>query len=427
LIPGPRGREVFATIQAFRRDPLRALIDLKERYGDVVHFRVGPMSRVLVSDPAAVQHILVDNHRNYGKDSPFYHMLKWFMGEGLITSDGELWRRQRRMAQPAFGRRKVEALAPMIVARTAAACATWQSQVDAADAMNGLNLQIIGWAAFSQELESDEIGVAVAELQRQMQSRFQSFFSIPPVLPTARDRRFREAHACIRRRVLELAHRDHPFDDLLQTLLEARDEEGQPMSERQLGDELVTFLLAGHETVASLLAWVLFLLSRHPDQRRRLEAEVDTLSGRPCRVEDLEGLPFSERVVLETLRLYPPVGVFGRCSLGPDQLAEYAIGARQIVTIAPYALHRDPVLWPNPEGFDPDRFLTPPARGTFVPFAAGPRQCIGSHFSVMEARLILVTLTQHLRFDLVSGREVRTDPQVTLRPLGGLPMLVHRR
>lgn len=420
MIPGPTGWDALKTILAFRRDPLATLVELTRRYGDVVCYRYGPITRVLVNHPEAVNRILQDNHTNYGKNSPFYHMLAWFLGEGLITSDGDLWRRQRRLAQPAFSRRKLEAMGPMMVACTEELVESWRGRpaLDAAHEMHRLTLKILGLALFSQDLSpaGHQVGGVVEELQSQMQQRFQAFFPLPPRLPTARDRRFRVVNGRVRGLILELvsqrrASNQRP-DDLLSSLLEARDAEtGQPMPDKLLVDELVTFLLAGHETVANTLVWALYLLSRHPDVRRRLEAD--------------EGL--CERVIHETLRLYPPVCVYGRRSHGPDVLRGHAIGAGQIVSIAPYLLHRHPDFWPNPEGFDPDRFLVEPLRGSYAPFAAGPRQCIGNHFSVMEARLVLGALTRRVRLNLVSGHRVLPDPQITLRPKGGLPMTVEFR
>ncbi|MBT9587780.1 cytochrome P450 [bacterium] len=415
-IPGPRGWAAVSTILRLRRDPLATLIDLTHRYGDVVAYRYGPLSRVMVNHPEGVVRILQDNHLNYNKNSPFYHMLKWFLGEGLITSDGELWRQQRRLIQPAFQRRKIEAMAPMMVASTEALIEGWRGRerVDVVEEMVHLTLRIIGMAIFSQDLshKSHAVGQVMEQLQRQMQRRFQSFFPLPPVFPTARDRHFRAIKVNVRllidHLVGERRRQSNPPEDLLQALLEARDPDtAQPMSDLQLCDELVTLLMAGHETVANTLVWSLFLLSRHPDVRRRLEAEEEGIA---------------DRVVLEALRLYPPVGVYGRRSLGPDVLCGYPIGAGQIVSIAPYVLHRHPEFWPNPEGFDPDRFLQERPRGSFAPFAAGPRQCIGNHMAILEARLVLTALARQVRLNLVPGAHVVPDPQITLRPRGAVWM-----
>lgn len=386
MMPGPHGWDAFRTVRDLRNDPLGALIQLQRRYGDILSFRYGPVHRVLLFHPAAVQRILQDNHLNYNKDSPFYHMLGWFLGKGLITSDGELHQRQRRLIQPSFHKARVDALKPMFVQVAEGMVGRLRDgqTLDLAEAMTDLALRIIGQALFGQELsgEDEGIGKAVEELQRQMQSRFRSFFPIRPVLPTPGDRRFRQIHR------------------LLRNLLVARPNRMIPstMEPEQLSDELITLMLAGHETVANTLSWALALLSRHPAQK--------------------ENDP--QRIVLETLRLFPPVGVFGRRAIDGDELGGYPIAAGQIVSTSPWVLHRHPDYWANPEGFDPDRFLQEPVKGSFVPFAAGPRQCLGNYFALLEATTVLQTLTRHLTFELLPGQELVIDPQITLRPRGPL-------
>lgn len=426
-IPGPSGWESIRQIGALRRDPLRALLDMRARYGDLVHYRYGSVSRVLVGDPQAAWRILVENQANYNKDSPFYHMLKWFLGEGLVTADGDLWRAHRRLAQPAFSRSRLEGWLPMVERCSQAAVERWRalSRIDLAEELILLTLQVVGLTLFSQDLShhGHEIGRAVREYQLQMAWRFRALVPLPPVFPTRADRRFRALRRQIRQRVGALAQeraaQAHRPDDLLTSLLEARDPEtGQGLSTPQLCDELVTFLLAGYETVASNLVWTFYLLSRHPEVRTRLEAELDGGQGLS---------PLSERVILESLRLYPPVCVYGRRSLGPDVLSGYPIPARQIVSVSPFLLHRHPGSWDNPEGFEPDRFLQPPPRGAFAPFALGPRQCIGSHFAVLEARLILETVTRQVRLNLVSGARIEPEALITLQPRWGMPMTVHPR
>jgi len=437
-IPGPRGLEVLSTIFRFQRDPLATLSDLTNRFGDIVTYRYGPFKVVLLNHPEAVQRMLQDNHVNYGKkNNPFYKMLRHFLGDGLVTSDGDFWRRQRRLAQPAFTRKRLEALAPLMVRCTSEMLDEWRklspgTVLNVADEMMKLTLRIVGLALFSLDVSAETRAVAhcLEVLQGQMTQRFQSLLPLPPVLPTARDRLFRESRRQLDEIALKIvrerrAARARP-QDLLTALLEARDPEtGESMSDRQLCDELITFLLAGHETTANALAWTFYLLSLHPDQRRRLEREIGTL-GTPT-AEDLPQLPLSERVVLESMRLYPPVWVYGRMSYAPDEFMGYRIGKNQIVTVAPYVLHRNPAIWPNPEGFDPDRFLLERPKGSYVPFAHGPRLCIGNHFALMEARLLLVTMAARVRLNLQAGTRVGTEALVTLRPAGGLPMTLEWR
>lgn len=440
--PGPRGLGILTTILSFQRDPLQTLVDLTARYGDIVAYRFGPFPVVLLNHPEAVMRALQDNHPNFGKrHSPFYRMLRQFLGDGLVTSDGDFWLRQRRLAQPAFQRRRLEAMTPTMVACTEEMIQRWRgltpgSRMDASQEMMQLTLRIAGEALFSQDLSrsAQQIAGALEELQVQMSQRFQSLLPLPPTLPTTRDRRFRHCRQILDEFALQIvqqrrAQKERPHD-LLTALLEAKDPDtGAVMSDRQICDELITFLLAGHETTANTMAWALFLLSRHPDVRRRLEAEVDrqVTAGRSPQIEDLANMPLGERVINETMRLYPPVWAYGRRSYGPDQFRGYTIGANQLITVAPYVLHRHPAFWPNPEGFDPDRFLEERPKGVFVPFAAGPRQCIGNHFAMLEARLILATLVARVRVNLVSGARVEPDPAITLRPRGGLPVTLEFR
>ena len=400
MIPGPRGWAALRTILDLRKDPLGALIRLQRTYGNILTFHYGPVSRVVTFEPAAVQRILQDNHLNYDKNSPFYQMLGWFLGQGLITSDGELHKRQRRLIQPAFHKPRIDALIPMMVRTTEQMISNFRNgqTIDAAAEMIGLTLKIIGQALFSEDLDvkDDGIGAAVEELQRQMQQRFRSLFPLKPVLPTPSDRRFRAVNRQLRALIARKIR--NPRGDNLLTALPA-------MPEPQLIDELITFMLAGHETVANTLSWALALLSCHPSQQEN----------------DMQ------RVVLETLRLFPPVGVFGRHALGPDELCGHPIKKGQIVSTSPWVLHRHPDYWSNPEGFDPDRFLHEPIRGSFVPFAAGPRQCIGNYFAVLEATTVLQTLQRQVRLDLIPGQRLEIDPQITLRPRSPLRMKVRLR
>lgn len=431
-MPGPRGRDMLGLIWKFRQDPLQGLLDLRDRYGEILQYRYGTNNRVLISQPEAAMRVLVDNHPNYNKDSPFYHMLRWFFGDGMIASDGEIWKRQRRLAQPAFARRKLEALAPMMVEQTELALSSWGGSgdtLDASEALGQLALGIVGRALFHEDLseQGQDIGVTAKLYQRQMLDRFRSLFPLPPILPTPRDRLFRHLRREMMSRIERLAHKrrgsqERP-EDLLSSLLEARDEQNQGMPEALMIQELMTFLLTGYETIASTLSWAVVLLSRHPDVRRRLEDELHrTLKDRPVTVADLPHLPLSLRILQETMRLYPPVCVYGRCSLSPDQLAGYAIPARQIVSISPFLLHRHPKLWTNPEGFDPDRFSQTPPRGAFLPFASGPRSCIGEHLAMMEMRLILCTLARRWRLNLASGARIVPEPLISLQPRYGVPV-----
>lgn len=432
-IPGPQGIDQLRTLWNFQRNQFATLFDLVSRYGDLLTYRFGPFPVVFVNDAEAVHRVLVDNHPNYGKrHNPFYNMLRSFLGDGLLTSDGDFWLRQRRLAQPAFSRKKIAAFEPIIVSCTEEMIARWRTLpdgtvLDAVDEMMHLTLRIIGFVLFSQDLGQNRhaVGRALDEIQVQMGERFSSLIPLPPVLPTARDRRFRQAqHDLEQLAMTMIAERrceKNPPEDLLTSLLQARDPEtGEQMSDKQACDELITFLLAGHETTANTLAWTFYLLSLHPSTRRALEDELEAGPPRPLK-------SLCDRILLESMRLYPPAWVFGRRSLGADVLAGHSIAKHRLVTVSPYILHRNPRYWPNPEGFDPDRFLGDIPKGAYVPFAAGPRQCIGNNFALMEARLILSTLARHVRLNMVEGTRPDPEPLITLRPRHGLPVTLEFR
>lgn len=435
-MPGPKGGEMLRLLWSFRRDPLQSLLDLRKRHGEILQYRYGSNNRVLISQPEAAMRVLVDNHPNYNKDSPFYHMLRWFFGDGMICSDGDIWKQQRRLAQPAFARRKLEALAPMMVQETEEALESWGGSgtaLDASEALGQLSLRIVGKALFHEDLatQTQDIGTTAKLYQRQMLNRFRALLPLPPVLPTAKDRLFRNLRAQMMQLIENLvskrrASRERP-EDLLSSLIDARDDNDNAMSEALMVQELMTFLLTGYETVASTLCWTVVLLSRHPDVRRRLENELHSvLQDRPVTVDDLPMLPLSQHILQETMRLYPPVCVYGRRSIGPDQLAGYHIPARQIVSISPFLLHRHPKIWNNPEGFDPDRFQTEPPRGAFLPFALGPRNCIGGHLAMLEMRLILCTIARRWRLNLACGARIVPEPLISLQPKYGVPVTLEQ-
>ena len=351
--PGPQGFESLKTAWRFQRDPLGTLGSLIQDHGDIVAYRFGPFPVVLLNHPEAVHHVLGENHTNYTKrDIPFYKMLRAFLGDGLLTSDGPFWLRQRRLAQPAFQRKKIEAMSPIIVRCTEDMVERWRTlppnaRLDVAQEIMHLTLRIVGLLLFSQDLSQTQnaVGSALDELQKQMGERFSAFLPLPPILPTPRDKRFRQAREDLHSLALEIVRErrreTEPPRDLLTSLLEAQDpDSGEAMSDAQVCDELVTFLLAGHETTSNTLTWAFYLLSLHPDQRRRLEAELDA--------ESPQGQSFCDRVILETLRLYPPAWVYGRQSSQADGFGDIEIGPRQIVIISPFTLHRHPDFGPIP-------------------------------------------------------------------------------
>ena len=391
----------------------------------------------LVDDPAYIRYVLQGNARNYRK-SVNYEPLKLVIGEGLLTSEGLSWRRQRRLIQPAFHRSKLETLASVIVEETEAVSARWagraatQEPLNVAAEMTGLALRAVSRALLGSDIrkETHKISEAQTFLNRYVDFRMGGFIHLSPHVPTPRNLRFKRALADLDSVVYGIIDkrmgRNDVGDDLLGMLLEARDEQtGEAMTRRQLRDEVATILLAGHETTANALSWTCYLLAHDKRAEYNLHQELDgTLRGRAPAFADLDDLPYTRAVFEEALRLYPPAWVISRKPVEDDVVGGYRIPAGSTVLLSPYVTHRHPRLWANPEAFDPERFYQASARDrpayAYFPFGGGPRKCIGNGFAMMEARLVLATLAQRYRLRLVQDRPVEIEPLVTLRPKYGI-------
>lgn len=440
--PGPAGLPLVGNALLLWEDQLGNAMRMLDEYGDIARLKFGPFRYYLVYDVDAIKHVLIDNNKNYVK-SRNYQGLKLVLGDGLVTSDGELWRRQRKLAQPAFVKRRIEAFAEPMARLSEEQVAAWDrlpdgAVIDVHEAMMKLTFRIVGRTLFDAELghDGDRIGPLIATLIHYANDYAESLVRLPPwLLPTRKNREFLRAKREVDRLIEGIieARREsgEEREDLLGLLMSATDEDGR-MSEQQLRDEVVTLAMAGHETTANALAWTFYLLSLHPEIDRRLEAELDeVLSGRTPGLEDLPRLAFTDRVVRESMRLYPPAWAFERDALEDDILCGYRVEAGSTIGVATYALHRHPKHWENPEGFDPDRFLPERSAGrsrfAYLPFGAGPRQCIGMGMALMESVIVLATLRQRYRLELVSGHRVELDPSVTLRPANGIRTTLRRR
>ena len=451
--PGPQGSWLTGMMGAFREDSLGAMMDLSREYGDAVRFRFFlHYHGYLFSHPDHVQHILQTNNRNYTKlPAPGNALLQPLVGHGLLTSDGDFWLRQRRLAQPAFHRRRIASFAATMTDAAGEMLARWRGPaaagqaLDVVEEMTRLTLEIAGKTLFSVDLtrEADTVGDAFTAASTELMN----FFRIPfgPYLvnlswwPGARAmRRHVAALDEVVEGVIEERRRQREAgrgasDDLLDMLMDARDEEtGEGMSDEQLRDEVMTLMLAGHETTSLALSWTLYLLSEHPVVRRRLEAEVDeVLGGRTPETEDKADLTYTTMVLEESMRIYPPAYAMSRYCVEADRVGGYDVPAGSAVTLSPYVTHRHPDFWEDPERFDPERFRperqAERPRFAYMPFGGGPRQCIGNRFAMTEATLILAMLTQRYRLDLVPGHPVETEPLITLRPRHGLRMRIIER
>ncbi len=426
------------------RQPLRFYMENFERFGDVFRFQVGPMVFHQYAHPDAVKHVLQDASRNYVRGWQ-YKTVGLVLGNGLVISDGEFWRRQRRLAQPAFHRQRIAALAGTMIDATARMIESWRPLAkegrpfDVAAEMGRLTLAIAARTLFSTDVSgaAEAIGQGLTVAQTYIDHRLNYPLSLPLFVPTPRNLRFKRARRKLdqvvygiieQRRKAPLHHKECAGNegDLLSMLLAARDEEtGEGMTDRQLRDEVMTFLMAGHETTAVALSWTWYLLSKHPDVARRLRAELEqVLAGRTPRYEDLPNLRYTRMVIEESMRLYPPVWGAMRTALAEDEIGGYHVPAKSTVVLTQWVTHRHPAFWENPEGFDPERFTPENAakrpRHAYFPFLAGPHQCIGNDFALMEATLVLAMIAQCFCVELLPGRPVEPKPLLTLRPAGGV-------
>ena len=433
----------YLQLFGMRRDPLAAFTSLARQHGHIVLFR-GLYHAYQLTHPRDIEHVLQTNAHNYVKGRNYKKFVA-STGNGLLVSDGDLWRRQRRLAQPAFHRQRLAAFAAVMAREAEAQGSRWQElarrsrPVDVSDEMMRLTLRIIGLTMFTTDLtaETDTIGRSLGVIREHSIRRMWQPFSIPISVPTPANLRFRRALAegdRVLNEVIDARRRGEIVnDDLLSLLLRARDEEtGAGMSDEQLRAEVVTIIGAGHESTAVALSWTWYLLSQHPEAEERLHEELEReLSGRTPTFEDLPRLAYTTMVIEEAMRLYPPAWALSRTAKGPDTLGGYPVAAGSEALLIPYVTHRHPDFWDDPEKFLPERFA-PAAkesrpRFSYVPFGAGPRQCIGQHFGMTEMLIIVATLAQRFRLRLAPGARVVPEPSITLRPREGVPMTLHER
>ena len=434
--PGPRGVPFFGSVMDAWRDPLDLMVRTQRTYGDVARLKFGHWSYYPIHDPADVHHVLVENYKAYTK-SRNYSGLKLVVGSGLITSEGEFWRGQRKLAQPAFHKQRLAAFADAMVKDTASMLDRWAESgptLDVHEEMTRLTLRIVGRTLFSTDVdgEAQSIGAALTLAIKWANEYVESVVRLPPWVPTPHNVRFGRAKKTLDDLVFRIiaSRRESGEDpgDLLSMLMAARDEETRAgMTDQQLRDEVMTLVLAGHETTANALSWAFYLLSRHPDVMRRLKGEVDRVLGdRAPTLADVPALAYTKMVVEESMRLYPPVWIFERQAQEDDVIGGYAIPKGSIVSVCPWSIHRSTKLWDNPEGFDPERFapaaVAARPKFAYLPFGGGPRMCIGNAFAMMEAQIIVAMVAQRYALELVPGHPIVPDPLVTLRPRHGVRM-----
>ena len=439
--PGPGRRYPFANWLSLRRNPLAFLEGLARDYGDVSRFRLGPVFVYLVNDPELIRSVLVTRADAYHKGRALERARR-LLGEGLLTSEESVHLRQRRLMQPAFHRERISGYGETMVRYAERATERWKAgeTIDVHREMVGLTLAIVGKTLFDADVEgeADEIGGALTEVMELFQRLLMvPFGELLEKLPLPSTRRFERARgrldATIGRLIAERRRNPRDRTDLLTLLILAQDTEGDGggMSDAQLRDEAMTIFLAGHETTANALTWTWHLLSQNPKVEARLHEELDRVLGeRAPGVSDLPRLRYTEMVLSEAMRLYPPAWIVGRRAVVDHELGGYGIPAGSILLLSQWITHRDPRFFPDPLRFDPMRF-TPEANAArpkfaYFPFGGGPRVCIGEGFAWMEGVLLLATIARRWRFSRADSA-VTPAALITLRPKGGLPMRIEPR
>ena len=450
-VPGPGAADAARVLAGMLGDPLAGYVRLAARYGDAVRVPFAPRRWWFVlSRPEHAEHVLATNQDNYVKAFT-YRPLRALVGNGLLTSEGEMWRKHRRLIQPVFSRRDVTGFGPQMTAPARRLARRWAgladgSLVDVAREMSALTLEIVGLALFGADLTDDAGRLSRAMSVGQRVAVLTTFLPIgwgPVSTPAVRAaaRRLGGATEGVEgpaRRLIAArragAESARPSGDLLDVLLRARAQDGEPLTDGEICDEVATFMLAGHETTANALTWSLALLSAYPAARERLEEELAAvLADRDPAAADVARLPWATAVVSEALRLYPPAWTIERDALADDDVAGTPVPAGSMVAISPYLVHRHPGFWPDPAGFDPRRFL--PGRSdtatrhryAFIPFGGGRRACVGASFAELETVLVLATIARRFRLELTARGMPAPVAQVTLRPGRNLRMRLRHR
>lgn len=439
--PGPLPRYPGQYIVEIARNPLAMLVGMQREYGDIAHWRIGPQHLYLFSHPDLIRDVLVTNQKNFHKSRGLERARK-LLGNGLLTSEGEFHLRQRRLAQPAFHRQRIAAYAETMAEYAGRTTAGWHDgeTLDMHTEMMRLTLGIVSKTLFDADVDSEaaEIGEALTAAFEYFNIAMLPFTELIEKLPIPAVRRFNAARdrldRTIYRMIDERRASGEDRGDLLSMLLLATDTEGDGtgMNDTQLRDEALTIFLAGHETTANALTWTWYLLSQHPGVEKRLHAEIDTaLHGRAPVYEDLAALPYTRMVFAESMRLYPPAWVIGRRALESFEVRGYTIPARSVVLMSQYIMHRDSRYFPDPEKFDPERWMPEAQAGrpkfSYFPFGGGARICIGEQFAWMEGILLIAAIAQRWRMHLEHASPIEVKPRITLRPKHGMRMHLEMR
>lgn len=450
LPPVVEGKTFVGSARDFVEDPLSFYEENIPKHGDVfqmksVFFRLRNEFEYMyvISDPDKVKHVMQDNNKNYVKSSG-YNALKLLLGNGLLTSEGDFWRKQRRLMQPAFHRERLASFVDLYALATNDLIAEWNkledgSEINVSKGFMQLTLGIIAKAMFSTD-----VGDAYKVIDKQFDIANESLIKrvtdpipFPLWFPLPKVQRERKSYDAIKQIVIEIIEKRRKsqdrYDDLLAMLMEVEDADtGEKMSDEQILDEVITIFLAGHETTAVALTWLMHCLDENPDVTEKLlEEEKTILNGENPTVENLRSLEYTRMVIDEALRLYPPVWVIGRQSTGDDKLGEYDLPANTNCLIPVYYIHRDPRHWDDPLAFKPERFSKENSKGrhkfVYFPFGGGPRLCIGNNFALMEMQVIIPMIVRAFKMTKPEGFKFEKEPLITMRPNPHMTMVLTKR
>jgi len=439
-VPSVKGHWLFKGGLELSQDIIKFVQKYRPLHGDIFHVDTLKHQVYIVTHPDIVKHILQENNRNYTK-SFGYKVMQLLVGHGLLTSEGEHWKKQRRLAQPAFHKERLAAITVKMAEAAEKIAEKWSrlqtegKTVNVSDDMNEVALDIVADALFSTGISGDleVLRKAITVGNEFVMNRIRQLIQVPVWVPLPANLAFNESMKQLDKiiyRIIESRKQEagNKHNDLLSMLMEAKDEEtGEGMSDLQLHDEVMTIFIAGHETTAVSLAWLFYLLSKHPEVENKLREELKTvLNGKTPAFEDLPKLRYTRQVIDESLRIYPPAWIVGRMSLGEDEIDGYHIPKDSTMLMISYAIHRHPRYWKDPEKFDPERFSPERAKEihkyAYFPFGGGPRLCIGNNFALLEMQIIVATMLQKFQLRMLTDEVPAFEQLITLRPQHGIKM-----